>query len=64
MSRETELKPCKCSMSVPFMYSTELFGSPLWFTIICVGCRKTVVRARTPEKAMEKWNRNRRVNDD
>ena len=57
-----ELKPCKCDMSIPFAYSTHFLGFTLCYTIICVGCQKTRVRARTLDKAIEKWNR--RANDE
>jgi hypothetical protein len=52
-----ELKPCKCGMSVPLAYSTHFLGFFICYTIVCVGCHKTKVRARTLEKAKEKWNK-------
>lgn len=57
-----ELKPCKCGSRVWISYSNRLWGIFLWYTIVCVDCQKTKVRARTIEKAKEKWNR--RANDE
>lgn len=58
----SELKPCKCGMSVPVAYSTHFHRVFICYTIVCAGCYKTKVRARTLEKAKEKWNR--RVSDE
>ena len=52
-----KLKPCNCDMSIPFGYGTSFLGIPLYYTIICVGCRRRKVRAKTLEKCIEKWNR-------
>lgn len=48
------LQPC-CKMFIPFGYSAHIFGFQLCNTVECVWCRKKV-RARTLEKAIDKWN--------
>ena len=50
-----KLNSCGCDLFIPFCYSTNFLGIKLWHTVICVNCHKKV-RARTVEKAINKWN--------
>ena len=49
------LNSCGCDLFIPFGYSTNFLGITLWYTVICVNCKKKA-RASTLEKAIEKLN--------
>jgi hypothetical protein len=50
------LNPCGCDMFIPFGFTTNFLGIPICATVMCICCKKKA-RARTIEKAIEKWNR-------
>lgn len=53
---KTKLNPCGCDMFIPFGFKTHFLGIQISASVMCICCRKKV-RARTLEKAIEKWNK-------
>lgn len=50
-----DLKPC-CSLFLPFVFDTFMFGKRIKTTILCANCGKHV-SGLTFERAIKKWNR-------
>ena len=49
-----KMQPC-CDMFIPFGFHTHFLFIPLWYTVMCISCRRKA-RGLTLEKAIKKYN--------